>query len=355
MKKKTHIRRMLTAGFWCLIGTGVLVLLVAAIRSRNNTSCQGYEIEILGGGDQWFMDKAAIVQVLTANGSKRLKGRPMQEFDLRQLEEKLERNVWVKDAQLYFDNKQVLNVKIMEREPVARVFTASGNSFYIDSSGARLPLSDKLSARLPVFTSFPADKPRKADSALLGQMKQLTAFLSRQPFWAAQVAQIDITPAKKFELVPVVGDHIIDFGDGKDCEKKFARLLTFYKQVLSKTGFNAYDRINVQFDRQVIGVRKPAALSKFDSAQAEQRLELLIADARQVVKQTAPRPDTLNTEKPPIAPKPVPSGTTNSPRLNPPLKSRSYETPSNPVKSQPPKPPPGTPKAVMPKRSTANN
>lgn len=352
---KAHIRRMLTAAFWCLIGAGVLVLLVAAIRSRNHTDCQGYEIEILGGGEQWFMDKKDIVQVLTANGTQRLKGRPIRQFDLRQLEAKLERDVWVKDAQLFFDNHQVLNVKVEEREPAARIFTAGGNSFYIDSSGAWLPLSDKLSAKLPVFTGFPSEKPRKADSALLKQVRLLSAYILQHPFWMAQVAQIDITPARKFELVPVLGDHIIDFGDGDGCEQKFRRLLTFYKMVLGKTGMNVYERINVQYDRQVIGVRRAAALSKFDSVQAQKRLEQLIAGTQQVTMQPAIRQDSVNIEKPPIALKPVPQGTASPQKQDPSLKSRSYETPSNPLKSQPPKPPPGKPRAVMPRRTAATN
>ena len=64
---------------------------------------------------------------------------------------------WIKKAELFFDNNNVLEVRITEREPIARIFTTSGSSFYIDSSLARLPLSDKFSPRLPVFTDFPTD------------------------------------------------------------------------------------------------------------------------------------------------------------------------------------------------------
>jgi len=59
------------------------------------------------------------------------------------MESLLEKNVWIKDAQLFFDNNGILRVSVTEREPIARVFTREGNSFYIDSSGVQLPLSDK--------------------------------------------------------------------------------------------------------------------------------------------------------------------------------------------------------------------
>ena len=45
---------------------------------------------------------------------------------LRKAEEQLKNNAWIKDAELFFDNHQILHVNISEREPVARVFTISG-------------------------------------------------------------------------------------------------------------------------------------------------------------------------------------------------------------------------------------
>ncbi len=56
------------------------------------------------------------------------------------------------------------------------------------------------------------------------------------PFWMAQVAQIDITAERTFEMTPVVGNHLVKLGNGEDMDKKFHRLMVFYKQVLSKTG-----------------------------------------------------------------------------------------------------------------------
>jgi cell division protein FtsQ len=71
----------------------------------------------------------------------------------------------------------------------------------------------------------------------------------------AQVSQIDIQPDRTFDMIPVVGNHIIEFGDGTDYDKKFKRLLLFYQQVLSKTGMDVYQKVNVQYARQVIGVK----------------------------------------------------------------------------------------------------
>jgi cell division protein FtsQ len=84
---------------------------------------------------------------------------------------------------------------------------------------------------------------------------KISEYLVHDDFWMAQVSQIDIQPDRSFEMIPVVGNHIIQFGDGTDYEKKFKRLLLFYQQVLSKTGMDVYQKLNVRYARQVIGVK----------------------------------------------------------------------------------------------------
>ncbi|WP_315820877.1 hypothetical protein [Paraflavitalea speifideaquila] len=239
------------------------------------------------------MNKKEVVDILTGNGSVALKGRSLKRFDLRGMEERLQKNVWIRDAELYFDNNEVLQVKIAEREPIARIFTATGNSFYIDSSCEKLPLSDKLSAKLPVFTGFPSDKLRvnSADSTLLQHIKQVSLFIQQDSFWMAQVAQTDILPDRKFEMIPMVGNHIIEFGDGANYDKKFARLLQFYKLVLSKTGMDVYERLNVQYDRQVIGIKKGSYVSRVDSAQAARNMQDLVASAQKAMIDSANKQD----------------------------------------------------------------
>jgi cell division protein FtsQ len=248
---------MFFVGFWLCIAAGMMVLLVGAVNSQGHKTCKGYSIQIKGKHDQWFLDKRDVAALLITQGGG-ITGREIKSFDLRRMENQLKNNVWVKDAELFFDNSRVLQVRVEERVPVARLFTTTGNSFYIDSSGERLPLSDKFSERLPVFTGFPSenDNVKHTDSALVRDIINISNYLAQDSFWMAQISQVDITPDNTFEMIPVVGGHVIDFGDGTDYDKKFRRLLLFYQQVLSKTGMDVYERLNVQYARQVIGVKK---------------------------------------------------------------------------------------------------
>ncbi len=208
---------------------------------------------------------------------------PLHSIDLASMETALKQSQWIKNAELFFDNNNVLQVRITEREPIARIFTTSGSSFYIDSSLTRLPLSDKFSPRLPVFTDFPTEVKvlSKQDSDLIKDIRTLSQFINANSFWMAQIDQVDISSNRSFDLIPKLGDQVIHFGDAENCEEKFNKLLCFYKQVLTKLGWTHYSAIDVQFKGQVVGVRRGANEIKMDSLRSIQIMKALIADAQQ--------------------------------------------------------------------------
>lgn len=289
MAIRINIRKILSVTLWSIITTGVMVLLVAAIKYRNSNICKGFRIEISGPSGELFIDRKEMADILASAGAGRGQNKPIVSFDLRRLESTLEKNVWIKDAQLFFDNNGILRVNVIEREPIARIFTTDGNSFYIDSGGVQLPLTGKLPAKLPVFTGYPSPKVRLngKDSTLIAQIRRVSDFIRKDPFWMAQIAQVDITAARTFELMPVIGDHVVDFGDGNDYEQKFHRLFLFYKEVLSRTGFDKYSRIDVAYSGQVIGTRKGSEGTRFDSLQGMNNIRQLIRSAQQL------QPDTI--------------------------------------------------------------
>ena len=144
-----------------------------------------------------------------------------------------------------------------------------------------MSLSEKMSAKVPVFTGFPEKIVSKRDSLLLSNVRSAAFFIINSPFWMAQVSQVDITPERNFEMIPVVGNHIVLLGDGENIVLKFHRLFVFYKNVLSKTGFDTYKTINVQYEGQVVGV-KGNNISKTDTSQLRLNVEKLLREAREL-------------------------------------------------------------------------
>jgi cell division protein FtsQ len=302
-KNKYKFRKILVISVWTILLAGTVVLLVAAMSKKNNEKISGVEINISGVQNNYFIDKNDVLDILQKENGKDLEKATVSSLDLTKMENRLQKDQWIKRAEMFFDNNNVLQIKITEREPVARIFTISGASFYIDSSLTRLPLSDKFSARLPVFTSFPTEVRilKKRDSFLLNEIKILSQYIGAHPFWMAQIDQIDITPAASFELIPKLGNQIIRFGNITNYEEKFNKLLCFYKQVQTRVGWNKYSVLDVQFKNQVIGVNRDAAEIKSDSLRSVQIMKNIIEEAKKnsndSTKIQLPQPSDNNNDK----------------------------------------------------------
>jgi len=282
---KQIIKKIIFAALTLTACSGLVVLLVAAIGRRNHELCKDYVITIKGADKNLFINEKDIKKLLNSGPNGKIKGEPITDFNLRKLEQIIKGNAWVKNANLYFDNREVLHIAVEEKEPVARIFTTAGKSFYIDNEGERMPLSEMMSARVPVFTNFPDKKVLSTkDSALLSDVQKTASFILNDSFWMAQTEQIDITPDRTFEMIPTIGNHIVKLGKGDDIDKKFHRLLIFYQQVLSKTSFDKYNTVDVQYAGQVIGSK--SKMSKVDSMQLKKNIEKLLQEARKMQNDT---------------------------------------------------------------------
>ncbi|MBA2250834.1 MAG: FtsQ-type POTRA domain-containing protein [Chitinophagaceae bacterium] len=314
---------------WILLGAGTVVLLIAAITKKNSRLCKAVVISISGVQNNYFIDKKDVLNLLEKMDNDKPEGRPVNSFNLSSIENTLQKNTWIKNAQVFFDNNDVLEINIREREPVARIFNVSGSSFYIDSFCTYLPLSDKFSARLPVFTNFPTaiSDSSKTNNKLLAGIKNLSLFIENDPFWMAQIDQVDIAADNTFEMIPKIGNQVILFGDAEDITVKFHNLLVFYKEVGSKVGWNKYSKIDVQYKGQVVGVKRGVEDIKMDSLRARQIMQSIVANAQKLANDSVNNIQLVQPKDDNTLP-PAPESTENMPGKNilsfsPPVKSDS--------------------------------
>ena len=242
---------------WSLAGIALIVLFAFTWRAKSTKKCAGIQIELKGNAPGMvFIDEKEILKLINEQGVK--VGTPIEEINLNTIEQSLLKTNWVNKSNLYIDNQQLLQVVIEQRIPIARVFTASGNSFYIDSVAQRLPLRQLSAVRLPIFTNFPSDQAKlsKPDSSLLKDILHFATVVQKDSFFMAQIAQVNIAASGEFEIVPTLGDHIVLIGNVEQLEDKLNRLYTFYKKVWVPSGINAYEVIDARFDHQIVALKK---------------------------------------------------------------------------------------------------
>ncbi len=296
MNIKNNIGKSLVAVFWLSIGSGMVLLLLAAVNKKNVQLCQDVVVEVNSVDENKFIDEKDVMYLVKAFSKGKIKGEYVANFNLNEIETKLEENVWIKDAELYFDNLNVLNIHIKVRSPLARIITTENGSFYIDETGMIMPLSDRVSARVPVFTGFPEKKNwDKKDSILISDIGSIAAVINKDPFWEAQISQIDITSDQTFELIPVLGNHVVNLGSAKNMEKKLKKLFIFYKEVLTKSGFDKYEKIDIQYEGQVIGKPKGASPLIIDSIKFRSNVDSILRNTKQAIEIAE---KDINPEKP---------------------------------------------------------
>ena len=250
-------QNILIKTLWSIAGAALIFLFVIAWKAKVAKKVSQIQVELVGETTKaLFMDENEITQILKDQGVT--KGAIVEGINLTTVEKDLEKIRWIKNAEIFINNQQLVEVKIQQRIPVARVFTVSGASFYIDDEGWRLPLKQLTVLRLPVFTGFPTDQDQLSapDILLLNDIRFFSNTIKTDNFFIAQIAQVNIEPNGDFYLIPSLGDHTVLLGTVENLEDKLNRLYTYYKKVWVQSGINAYQVLDCRFDGQIVALKK---------------------------------------------------------------------------------------------------
>ena len=174
---------------------------------------------------------------------------PMQFISTRKIEEALMNNPYVEAVECYKTQNGHICVNLMQRQPVLHVMPANDNQYYIDVHGAVLPHT-RLSGDLLVATGV------MERSYAQKRLTPIARYILGDEFWKAQTEQLNVLADGTLELIPRVGDHVVYLGAPTNVPKKLERLRKFYKYGLTHAGWNRYERINVEFDNQIVCKKK---------------------------------------------------------------------------------------------------
>lgn len=263
MDKAKLIRRAKFTGIvllWVGLLGGLLVSLAFVNREEKQVTCSSIVVSIEPQNELLFVDRDMVIRTIRADGNEKLiLGKPVNALHTPVLEKKLIDNRMISHAQVFTDMNGVLNVKVRQREPVLRVMKPDGTGYYIDRDGIKMPLSERFSAHVPVATGNIFEDYDKQDSmqSFVGkELFKIATYVDKDAFWKAQVEQIFVTPESELVLIPRVGDHEIVFGNTTDMEEKFDKLMLFYKEGLSRVGWDKYRQINLSYRGQVVCVKR---------------------------------------------------------------------------------------------------
>lgn len=260
------MRKILNIAVWMLLLAGLVVTLGFVSLEENELKCQKLDIRIDNSNENYFIEGDDIKLMLNNMGNS-IVGQPMSSINIPNLEKLINNNPSIANAQVYKTINGVLKMEVKQRNPIIRVFTKNNDSFYIDEEGFFMPLSSKYTSRVLVANGFIfsgykelynhnineiIENDTLSSKTIVDDLFGLALFLKNNEWWSAQIQQIYVDENKEIELIPRVGNHRIILGDISDLQEKFDKLMIFYRQGLSKTGWNEYHTINLKFKNQVV-------------------------------------------------------------------------------------------------------
>jgi cell division protein FtsQ len=188
------------------------------------------------------------------------KGKPLNDGIAKKTLKFLESKGSLKEVIVYWTGDSILHVEVEQRLPVLRIMTATG-SCYLDKEGIVFPASPKYAYDVPLVTGkiqLPNEGKALRDTLFARNLLEFVDFISDNPFWNAQIQQIDIDRNKNVEFVVCSDNHLIRFGQLNGYKNKLENLLTFYKKVnpyYKEKGNSLYTVLDLRFNKQIVAVK----------------------------------------------------------------------------------------------------
>lgn len=253
-----HVRGLIVISVNLIIVIFICALWLQSIKRQRILHAQSSEIRIHGtNGNQQLLEQKDIIVWLQEFYKKDLRKIPVYSLRLKQLEEYILSQPLVKRADIYMDGKNQLHVDVYQRIPLLRIIDISGNQYYLDEEGYKIPTSSKYASRVMVATGklAPIEGRRltSKERIFYSGLISVARAIHQDSFALSLVEQIDLDDKGEFTLIPKIGNEKIFLGGSDLIEDKLDRLKIFYKENMGRQGWNVYQLVNLKFKGQVIG------------------------------------------------------------------------------------------------------
>lgn len=219
----------------------VLVTLFVLTKQRNNArKLTNKGVEFVGR-ENLFVTEDFVNKMLKETPDKG--GFVTKEtLDLKSVEQRIEKQKHIEEAEVYVTVNGELGAKVVQRTPIARVF--SSVPFYLDAEGFEMPLSSNYAIRVPLVYGY--KKTHKED------LLSLLNYMKNDEFLKKLVVGVYCLSKNDFSLKLRNQQFAVKLGGVNNQELKFENFKAFYAKVEKDKLFDMYKYVNLEITNQVI-------------------------------------------------------------------------------------------------------
>jgi cell division protein FtsQ len=241
--------------FWSLATLAAVSLVVVFSARLEAKICNHIEVQVEQPYDTYFVSEEEVIQLMTAKGTEKVIGAEFESLSLKKLENRIKSHKFVHSAVAYRDFQGNLFVRVGQKRPIARIVRPQAPDAYISESGEILPTSERFTARVMLLSGAYADrlvKQNLTETPEGTQLLELLRFIDADPYWKAQLPQLEIDRAGYIRFYPQLTKQLVEFGKPEQLKEKFSKLKLFYQKILPARGWNTYRRVNLMYKDQIV-------------------------------------------------------------------------------------------------------
>lgn len=225
-----------------LVVTALIGLFVFAQSKSKNHTISHIDVKFLSNNNH-FITQEMVNNLLIQNFPRTSKV-VKEDLDLNKLEHELQKNQMIASSQVYVEVNGTLHADVVQKTAIARVLRG-GDSFYVDSKGDTMSLSNHFSAHVPVVTGDLLPKNKERFTEILNN-------IYHDAFLKTSVTGIKINADQTLDLNVRDYNYNVEFGRMTEVERKFNNYKAFVHYMQKDSLMDYYTNINLRFTEQVI-------------------------------------------------------------------------------------------------------
>jgi cell division protein FtsQ len=196
-------------------------------------------LKVIVEGKETFIDQQDISKLIADNFGNII-GVPLKDIETDKIERSLQELPYVSNASVFADMDGVLQINVQQREVILRVINQQGKEYYVDTQNKKIPVTLKYVPHVLVANGNIRESYDKSldtvQSKLVNDLVAIVNHIKGSQLWENQIVQL--------------------YGDAKSLDHKLDRLEVYYKHILPRVGTEAYEKVNVKYDGQIVCERR---------------------------------------------------------------------------------------------------
>ncbi len=240
----------------------LLILAIAAFgvgivwtnMQASSDKCRNVLIDIVNADSVAFVTKGSIINMLNSSGLNP-EGKTFSQINSEKIEQFLNASEYIENSECVIQADNNMRIIVTQLIPVIRVFDGE-ESYYLNKDGKRMNASSRFHAEVPIVSG---DFKKTTDALIV---KPIADFVQKDKTLSDLVTMYLVKDANNIFIIPCIYGHVINFGDNKSIDNKFAKLKKFYREVMPEKGWLTYDTITLKWNYQVVASKRTKKIKK---------------------------------------------------------------------------------------------